>query len=100
MYHTCTPILVGVATSVLEIIIVTSKIWPNFPFEPWTMVIKNINQSKLAQKNSCKYRLMSQACTPILVGGASPVSEILLPSKTAKFPFLTMDYIVHGHQKI
>ena len=35
---------------------------------------------------------MSNACTPILVGGASPVSEILLPSKTANFPFLTMDY--------
>ena len=35
---------------------------------------------------------MSHACTPILVGGASPVLEILLPSKTAKFPFLTMDY--------
>ena len=35
---------------------------------------------------------MSSACTPILVDGASPVLEILLPSKTAKFPFLTMDY--------
>ena len=35
---------------------------------------------------------MSHTCTPILVGGASPVSEILLPSKTANFPFLTMDY--------
>ena len=35
---------------------------------------------------------MSSACTLILVGGASPVSEILLPSKTAKFPFLTMGY--------
>ena len=35
---------------------------------------------------------MSNACTPILVGGASPVSEILLPSKTANFPFLTMEY--------
>ena len=34
---------------------------------------------------------MSHTCTPILVGGAAPVSEILLPSKTAKFPFLTMD---------
>ena len=30
---------------------------------------------------------MSSACTPILVGVASPVSEILLLSKTAKFPF-------------
>ena len=35
---------------------------------------------------------MSHACTPILVGVVSSVSEILLPSKTTKFPFLTMDY--------
>ena len=35
---------------------------------------------------------MSHACTPILVGVAILVSEILLPLKTAKFPFLTMDY--------
>ena len=35
---------------------------------------------------------MSCACTPILVGMTSPVSEILLLSKMAKFPFLSMDY--------
>ena len=35
---------------------------------------------------------MSRACTPVLVGVTPPVSEILLLSKTAKFPFLTMDY--------
>ena len=35
---------------------------------------------------------MSHSCTPILVGAAFQVSEILLLSKTAKFPFLTMDY--------
>ena len=35
---------------------------------------------------------MSHACTPILMGIAIPVSEILLLSKTAKFPLLTMDY--------
>ena len=35
---------------------------------------------------------MSSTCTPILVGVTSSVSEILLPSKTAKFPFLTMGY--------
>ena len=35
---------------------------------------------------------MSSARTPILVGVASPVSEILLLSKTAKFPFRTMGY--------
>ena len=35
---------------------------------------------------------MSNACTPILVGVVSLVLEIPLPSKTANFPFLTMDY--------
>ena len=35
---------------------------------------------------------MSCACTPILVGMTSPVSEILLLSKMAKFPFLSMDH--------
>ena len=35
---------------------------------------------------------MSSACTPILVGVVMLVSEILLLSKTAKFPFPTMDY--------
>ena len=35
---------------------------------------------------------MSNACKPILLGIVSLVTEIFLPSKTAKFPFLTMDY--------
>ena len=35
---------------------------------------------------------MSSACTPIFVGVTSQVSEILLLSKTAKFPFRPMDY--------
>ena len=35
---------------------------------------------------------MSSACTPILVGIVFSVSEILVLSKTAKFPFPTMDY--------
>ena len=35
---------------------------------------------------------MSSSCTPILVGVSSPVSEILLLSKTVKFPFRPMDY--------
>ena len=35
---------------------------------------------------------MCNTCTLILVGVVSPVSEILLPSKTTKFPFPTMDY--------
>ena len=35
---------------------------------------------------------MSHACTPILVGIPSLVLEILILSKTAKFPFRPMDY--------
>ena len=35
---------------------------------------------------------MSSVYTPILVGVVIPLSEILLLSKMAKFPFLTMDY--------
>ena len=35
---------------------------------------------------------MQHACTPILVGVPSSVSEILLLSKTAKFPFRPMGY--------
>ena len=35
---------------------------------------------------------MSSSCAPILVGVTSPVSEILLLSKTVKFPFWGMDY--------
>ena len=35
---------------------------------------------------------MSSTCTPILVGVVSLFSEILLLSKTAKFPFRTMGY--------
>ena len=35
---------------------------------------------------------MSSSYTPILVGVVSSVSEILLPSKTVKFPYRPMDY--------
>ena len=35
---------------------------------------------------------MYHACTPILVGVTSPVSEIPLLPKMAKFPFRPMDY--------
>ena len=53
---------------------------------------QKIEVNRIGSKNSCKYGLMSSACTPILVGVVFPVLEILQPSKTAKFPFLTMDY--------
>ena len=43
---------------------------------------------------------MSSACTPILVAMTSPVLEILLLSKTAKFPFLPMDYSPWSSKKL
>ena len=92
MSHACTPILVGVTSPVSEILLPSKT--AKFPlltmdYSPWSSKI-SINQNQL--KKLCSYKLMSHACTPILVGVTSLVSEILLPSKTAKFPFLTMDY--------
>ena len=68
--------------------------WPNFPFRPWTIVHghQKIQSIGISSKKSYKYNLMSNACTPILVGVAILVSEILLPSKTTKFSFLTIDW--------
>ena len=43
---------------------------------------------------------MRYACASILVGVASPVLEILLLSKMAKFPFLTMDYSPWGSKNL
>ena len=67
---------------------------PNFPFGAWTIVHghQKIQSIGIGSKNSCKYELMSSVYTPILVGVVSSLSEILLPSKTAKFPFRGMDY--------
>ena len=67
---------------------------PNFPFDPWTIVHghQKIKSIGIGSKNSCKYGLMSYACAPILVGVVYLVSEILLLSKMAKFPFRPMDY--------
>ena len=74
--------------------IATFKKQPNFPFDPWTIVHgrQKIQLIGIGSKNSFKEGLMSHACTSILVGVTPPLSEILLPSKTAKFPFRPMDY--------
>ena len=99
MPNACTPILVGVASPVSEILLLskTAKI----PFLTMAIVhgSQKIESIGISSKNSCNYKLMSKACTAILAGGSIPVSELLLLSKTAKFPFLTMA-IVHGSQKI
>ena len=84
-----TPILVGVVSLVLEIP-QPSKM----AFGPWTIVHghQKFQSIGIGRKNSCKYGLMSSSYTPILVGVVSLVSEIPQPSKTANFPFRTMDY--------
>ena len=43
---------------------------------------------------------MLSLCTPILVGVTSLVSEILLLSKMAKFPFRPMDYSPWSSQNL
>ena len=43
---------------------------------------------------------MQHACTPIVMDVATSVSEILLLLKTAKFPFLTMDYSPWSSKKL
>ena len=49
-------------------------------------------EGEIIQYNHMIVTNSSHACTPILVSVTSPVLEILLLSKTAKFPFLPMDY--------
>ena len=94
MSSACRLILVGSASPVSEILVPSKT--AKFPFLTMDYIIvhghQKIQSIRIGSKNSCKYGLMSSACTPILVGVVSSVSEILLPSKMAKFPFLTMGY--------
>ena len=100
MSHACTPILVGVAFPISEILLLpkTAKFpFPTMDYSPWSA--KN-----LIDRNQLKTFMqvgIDVTCMYTNFGGCSfPISEILLLSKTAKFPFPTMDYIVHGQQKI
>ena len=93
MSHTCTPILVGVTSPVSEILLLSKT--AKFPFRP--MDYSPWSSKNLIDRNRLKKFMqvgidVTVACTPILVGVTSPVSEILLLSKTAKFPFRPMDY--------
>ena len=92
MSSACTPILVSVTSPVSEILLPsrTAKFFfPTMDYSPWSSK-NSMDQNRL--KNSCNYKLVSNARTPILVSVTSPVSEILLPSRTAKFPFPTMGF--------
>ena len=66
-----------------------------FPFltmdySPWSS--KNLIDPESAQKIHASMRWCNMHVHQFWWVWTSPVSEILLPSKTAKFPFLTMDY--------
>ena len=56
------------------------------------MVIKKFNRSESAQKIHASMHWCNMHVHQFFVGVVSLVSEILLLSKTVKFPFLTMDY--------
>ena len=63
---------------------------------------QKIESNKISSKNSCKQGLMSNTCTPILVGMASLISEIKLAIKinVANFPFGPCSQKVKSTQKI
>ena len=56
------------------------------------MVIKKFNRSESALKIHASMHWCNMHVQQFFVGVVSLVSEILLLSKTVKFPFLTMDY--------
>ena len=87
MSNAGTPVLVGVAPPVSEILLLQK--WPNFPFGLWTksMVIKKFNLLASAQKIHASRRGCVMHAL-IFVGVASLVSEILLFSNFwPNFPF-------------
>ena len=91
MSYACAPILVGMTSPVLEILLLSKTVkfpFPTMDYSPWS----SKNSIDWNQLKKLMQGLMSYARAPILVGAATPVSEILLLSKTAIFPFLTMDY--------
>ena len=76
---TCTQSFEGVASPVLEISLLSNL--AKFPFQPMDYSpwgVKKLNQIELAQKYSCKWGLMPNACTPSLVGMASLFFGILV----------------------
>ena len=95
MSSACTPILVGMTSPVLEILLPSKT--ANFPlptmdYSPWSS--KNLIDRNQLKKFMLVY--VDVKCMYTDFGGhdlSGPIfSEILIPSKTAKFSFLTMDY--------
>ena len=87
MYHTCTLILVGVVFTVSEIMVLSKT--ANFPFR--TMDYSPWSSENVIDRNRLK-KIMHVGIDVTYMytdfgGVTSPVSEILVLSKTAKFLF-------------
>ena len=92
MSNAYTPILVGVTFSVLEILLLskTAKFpFPTMDYSPWS-------SKNLIDRNQLKKFMqvdIDVTCMYTNFGGCGHyILEIPVLSKTAKFPFLTMDY--------
>ena len=71
---------------------VTSQKRPNFPFGAWTSKIL-INWNRL--KNSCKYRSMYCACTPILMAHCFQRNLLIFICNNQKF-FSDQSSLLHN----
>ena len=86
--------MVGISSSVSEILLLSKT--AKFPFltmdySPWSSkILIDRNWLKKFMHVGIDVTFMMAHFGGRVLGG--PVSEILLLSKTAKFPFLTMDY--------
>ena len=100
MSSACTPILVGMVFSFSEILQLSKT--AKFPlltmdYSPWSS--KNL----IDQNRPKKFMQVGidVKCMYTNFGGCGLLSfGDIATFKTAKFPLLTMDYIVHGHQNI
>ena len=92
MSHACTPILVGVTSSVSEILVLSKT--AKFPFRP--MDYSPWSSKNLIDRNRLKKFMQVGIDVKFMYtdfgGRDPPVSEISLLSKTVKFPFRPMDY--------
>ena len=100
MSHALTPILVGVATLISEILLLskTAKFsFPTMDYSPWSSK-KLINWNRL--KKFMQVGIDVTCMNTNLAGVAILISEILLLSKTVKFSFPTMDYSPWSSKKL
>ena len=90
MSNACTPILVCVTSTVLEILLPSKT--AKFPFLNMDHGHQKIQWIGIGSKKFMQVGIDVRCMHTNFGGSDLSGSEILLPSKTTKFPFLTMDY--------